>query len=55
MSGQHANPKGAALTVESLIKRLLAEAHDELDAERNRHYGRHAATTRERPRQQPAA
>lgn len=42
MSGQHANVKGAALTVHQLIARLLAETRDELAAEQ-RPYGRHAA------------
>ncbi len=53
MRGQHANPKGAALTVQRLLERLLAETRDELDAER-KPYGRHAVTGRERPRRQPA-
>jgi hypothetical protein len=44
MKGQHANPKGAALTVQRLLERLLAETRSELDAER-RSYGRHALTS----------
>jgi hypothetical protein len=53
MSGQHTNVKGAALTVQRLLERLLAETRDELDAERQS-YGRHAATARRRRHQQPA-
>jgi hypothetical protein len=54
MRGQHANVKGAALTVQRLLERLLAETRDELDAERKPPYGRHAVTAQPRPRQQPA-
>jgi hypothetical protein len=53
MSGQHANPKGAALTVQRLLERLLAETRDELDAER-KPYGRHAVGAYRRRHQQPA-
>lgn len=41
MSGQHANVKGAALTLTSLLARLLVEARAELAAER-RPEGRHS-------------
>ena len=44
MSGQHANIKGAALTLPILLRRLLVEARAELAAER--HPGRHAAHQR---------
>jgi hypothetical protein len=44
MSGQHAQPKGAALTVRDLLARLVVEYREAFDAERHPH-GRHAATT----------
>ncbi len=43
MRGQHAQPKGAALTVQDLLARLVVEYREAFDAER-RPYGRHAAT-----------
>jgi hypothetical protein len=49
VSGQHANVKGAALTVQRLLERLVAEMSAEL-AEQRKPYGRHAITTRPRPR-----
>jgi hypothetical protein len=44
MRGLHAKPKGAALTVQHLLARLVVEYREAFDAER-RPYGRHAATT----------
>jgi hypothetical protein len=44
MSGQHAHPKGAALTVPDVLARLVVEYRDALEAER-RPYGRHAIRT----------
>jgi hypothetical protein len=51
MSGQHANVKGAALTLHTLLVRLLAETRAEL-ADKQRPYGRHAVRT---PRQSSTA
>lgn len=42
MSGVHANVKGAALPLPTLLARLLAEAREELAAQR-RPTGRHTA------------
>jgi hypothetical protein len=44
MSGQHADPKGAALTVPDVLARVIVEYQEAYEAER-RPYGRHAIRT----------
>lgn len=63
MTGQHANPKGAALTVADVLARVQADEQDQVAVERyGRHaldverYGRHAApvpSRRPRPQSPP--
>ena len=54
MSGQHANIKGAALTVSVLLARLLTEARAELAAERQRDGRHHARRTTQRTLRPPS-